>query len=341
MIPHVTDAVQQWIETVAYEPVDGRAGPPDVCLVELGGTVGDIESAVFLEAIQQFQARVGYTNCCTILVGLVPVMGVVGEQKTKPVQHAVKLLRQTGLLPDFVFCRLKEPLLEDTRSKISLFCQVDISRVISLHDCSNVFHVPLLMEDQHLGLRLLERLGLSSAGRGERPPTPRLATVVGRDHLTEWRHMASVIDGLKEEITIAVVGKYTGLQDSYLSVIKAVEHAATEVGVRARVVWIESADLEVQLRVTDPARYDRAWSTLRSAGGVLVPGGFGDRGVEGKVLAAGYCRDHNLPFLGICLGLQIAVISFARDKLGMEAANSAEFNESTPHPVVVFMPGRF
>ena len=317
VVPHITDTVQDWIEEVSHYPSDGLDGAPDVCVIELGGTVGDIESAPFVEALRQFQFRVGVENICFVHVSLIPVIGVVGEQKTKPTQHTVKELRGLGITPDLLVCRSETPLTDEVKLKLALFCHVDPSAVISAHDVSNLYRVPLLLEQQGVSQLLSQKLGFDIP--------------VNRPLLDEWEEMAERIDGISEDIHIAVVGKYTGLVDSYLSVIKALQHASFEVGRKLVIDWIEATDLEKSSDNT-------AWKSLRSADGVLVPGGFGDRGIEGKILAANYARTTNKPYLGVCLGLQVAVVEFCRNVLGWEGANSTEFDEQTPHPVVVFMP---
>lgn len=344
MVPHVTDAIQDWILDVARQPVDKSGLRPQVCLIELGGTVGDIESAVYLEALQQFLFKVGSENFIIAHVGMVPVMGATGEQKTKPCQHSVKLLREAGLKPDMLFCRSEQPLEEATRRKLSLFCQVPPEGVVSLHDISNIYRVPLLLADQHVGARICRRF--NSSGEHEVAPTlqleeralAQLGIEARESRLGDWRIIADRVDSFNDEVNIAIVGKYTGLHDSYISVIKALKHAAIEAGLHLSIEWVESGDLEPNAQLLDHKRFDSAWVRLKQANGVLVPGGFGDRGIEGKVRAANYCRKSNTPYLGICVGLQTAVIEFARAELGWENANSTEFDESTPNPVVVFMP---
>jgi len=319
VIPHITDSIQDWIEDVAQRPADDSGEVPDVCVIELGGTVGDIESAPFIEALRQFQFRAGPENVCFVHVSLVPVIGVVGEQKTKPTQHTVKELRSLGITPDMLVCRSERPLEEDVRNKLALFCHVPPEAVLSAHDVSNIYRVPLLLEQQGVSQMLADKLGF------ELPSD--------RPILDSWSQMADRVDNLSEEIHIAMVGKYTGLSDSYLSVIKALQHSSFEVGRKLVIDWIEASDLE-----ESPEQNNDAWGLLKQANGILVPGGFGDRGIEGKILAAGYARENKVPYLGVCLGLQIAVIEFCRSVLGWEDANSTEFNEQTPHPVIVFMP---
>mmetsp|Transcript_43440 Transcript_43440/g.93060 ORF Transcript_43440/g.93060 Transcript_43440/m.93060 type:complete len:599 (-) Transcript_43440:76-1872(-) len=344
-VPHVTDAIQDWIIDVASKPVDRSGLAPDVCLIELGGTVGDLDCAMYLEALQQLMFRVGKDNFLVAHVGMVPVMGATGEQKTKPCQHSVKLLREAGLKPDLIFCRSEQILEEATRRKLSTFCQVPTGCIASLYDVSNIYRVPLLLAEQEIDLQICQLfnlphlaattqsvIGLSDVAMHQVPGEARNA------RLADWKLLADRVDLCSEEVVIAVVGKYNGLHDSYLSVIKALKHATVEVGLHLCVEWVESGDLEPNVQSLDPRRYETAWWRLKSANGVLVPGGFGDRGAEGKIRAINYCRTSNTPFLGIAGGLQLAVIEFARAELGWESANSTELDEATPHPVVVFMP---
>jgi CTP synthase len=311
VIPHVTDAVQSWIEDVAKRPADGSDQTPDACVIELGGTVGDIESAPFIEALRQFQFRVGRENIYFVHVSLVPVMGPVGEQKTKPTQHTVKELRGLGITPDVLVCRAETPLTDDAREKLAAFCHVSPNAVMSAHDVSNIYRVPLMLAEQGMCKVLDIDCDVT-------------------DLMVRWEKMADRADSSTEEVHIAMVGKYTGLSDSYLSVIKGLQHASLAVGRNLVIDWIEASELET---VNDPS-----WDLLKSADGILVPGGFGDRGIEGKILAANYARTNNVPYLGICLGLQVATIEFCRNVLGLEGSNSTEFDENTPHPAVIFMP---
>ena len=325
VVPHITNEIQEWIERVANTCSDGSGEAPDVCVIELGGTVGDIESAPFVEALRQFQFRVGRENVCFFHVSLVPVIGVVGEQKTKPTQHSVKELRAAGLAPDFLVCRSSEPLLPEVKEKLASFCHVDESNVFSANDVSNIYHVPLMLDAQGVSTLLASRLGLGPVA-SERPL------------LDDWRAMAANVDNLDKSLRIAMVGKYTGLSDSYLSVIKALQHAAFAAGSKMAIDWVEAEYLEPHQAEENPDKHAEYWQMIEKADGVLVPGGFGNRGVEGKMCAARYCRETKKPYLGICLGLQIAVIDFARDVLGKAGANSTEFDEATPHPAVIFMP---
>jgi len=324
VIPHITNEIQEWIEKVAQVPSDGNNGVPDACIIELGGTVGDIESAPFVEALRQFQFRVGRENICFVHVSLVPVMGPVGEQKTKPTQHTVKELRGLGIIPDILVCRSAKPLQDETRTKLAAFCHVPEEAIVSAHDVSNIYRVPMMLEEQGVSGVLSKLFGFELPSK--------------RPLLDDWKAMADRVDNLEGEVHIATVGKYTGLSDSYLSVIKALQHSSYEVGRKLVIDWIESADLDDQTSAADPEAYAAAWELLRGADGVLVPGGFGIRGIEGKIKAAEYARTNNIPYLGVCLGLQVATIEFCRNVLGMEGANSTEFDADTPHPAVVFMP---
>jgi len=348
MVPHVTDAIQEWIMDVAKKPVDKTGLRPEVCLVELGGTVGDIESAVYLEALQQLGFRVGSGNLAMLHLGMLPYLSASGEQKTKPCQHSVKLLREAGLKPDLLLCRSTEPIDGPTRRKLSLFCQVPPECVVSMHDVSNLYRVPLLLAEQHVGRLICEHLGFQSQAGCKGVPACVAQTVplapaalppeAAARRLGDWQVIAGRADGCKEDVSIALVGKYTGNPDAYVSVVKALQHAALEAGLRLSLRWVDSSALEPNTKQVDAGSYEEAWRALRAAEGVLVPGGFGSRGIEGKIAAAGYCRSSKVPYLGICVGLQTAVIEFAREELGMEAANSTEFDEATPHPVVVFLP---
>ena len=317
VIPHVTDAVQEWIEDVAHQPADGSGEIPDACIIELGGTVGDIESSPYIEALRQFQLRVGRENVTFVHVSLVPVMGPVGEQKTKPTQHTVKELRGLGITPDILVCRSTSPLSVETREKLAAFCHVSPQAVMSTHDVPNIYHVPLMLQEQGL----CEILGVDHRAT---------------DLLKDWKTMAHHLDTLTEAVHIGMVGKYTNLSDAYLSVIKSLQHAAMAVDRKLVIDWIEASHLESDWGNEEEKK--SAWDLLKKADGVLVPGGFGDRGVEGKIAAAQYARTTQTPYLGICLGLQVATIEFCRNVLNLEGANSTEFDENAPTAAVVFMP---
>ena len=321
VVPHITNEIQDWIEAVAHVPADGTSNTPDACVIELGGTVGDIESAPFIEALRQFQFRAGKGNVCFVHVSLVPVMGPVGEQKTKPTQHTVKELRGLGIIPDILVCRSENPLDSETKSKLAAFCHVREDAVVSAHDVSNLYQIPISLHNQSVLRMVSDNLGFD---------IPESLPM-----LDEWKVMADKFDMLEDEVRIAMVGKYTGLSDSYLSVIKALQHSALAVDRKLVIDWIESTNLDP---IDKTQAYDDAWATLKEADGILVPGGFGNRGVEGKIAAANYARVNNVPYLGVCLGLQIATIEFCRNVLGLEGANSAEFDENSPIHAVVFMP---
>ena len=324
VIPHITNEIQEWIERVANKSSDGSSKTPDACVIELGGTVGDIESAPFIEALRQFQFRVGKENICFVHVSLVPVMGPVGEQKTKPTQHTVKELRGLGIIPDILVCRSENPLDFETREKLAAFCHVSPEAVVSAHDVSNIYRIPILLEEQGVSEVLSKEIGFDLPD--------------SRPLLEDWIKMAETVDNLDEVVKIAMVGKYTGLSDSYLSVIKALQHSSFEVNRKLQINWIEAENLDEKVKQDDIEKYNEAWKLLKESDGILVPGGFGIRGIEGKIKAAEYARLNKIPYLGVCLGLQIATIEFCRNVLGMEKANSTEFDENTPHPAVVFMP---
>ncbi|XP_047337749.1 CTP synthase 2-like [Impatiens glandulifera] len=323
VVPHITDAIQDWIERAAMIPVDGKEGHADVCVIELGGTIGDIESMPFIEALGQFAYRVGSGNFCLIHVSLVPVLNVVGEQKTKPTQHCVKGLRSLGLMPNILACRSTMELEENVKQKLCQFCHVPAENIITLYDVSNIWHVPLLLRDQKVHMAISKALNLG---------------IVSEPSMLEWSTRAELCDKLNETVRIAMVGKYTGLSDSYLSVLKALLDASVACRKKLQVDWVRSSDLEDETAKEDPEAYKAAWDLLKEVDGVLVPGGFGDRGVQGKILAAKYARENKIPYLGICLGMQIAVIEFGRSVLGMEDANSSEFDPNTKNPCVIFMP---
>ncbi|XP_031276104.1 CTP synthase-like [Pistacia vera] len=324
VVPHITDAIKNWIESVAAIPVDGKEGPADVCVIELGGTVGDIESMPFIEALRQLSFSVGQDNFCLIHVSLIPVLGVVGEQKTKPTQHSVRELRALGLTPHLLACRSAQPLLANTKEKLSQFCHVPIANILNIHDVPNIWHIPLLLRSQNAHHSILQQLNLLS--------------IAAPSDLQAWTKMAETYDNITNSVRIAMVGKYVGLTDSYLSVVKALLHACIACSLKPSIDWIAASDLEDDSANLTPEAHAAAWETLRNAECVLVPGGFGDRGVKGMILAAKYARENNVPYLGICLGMQISVIEFARSVLGLERANSSEFDTESPDNVVIFMP---
>ncbi|KAJ2541097.1 CTP synthase ura7 [Coemansia sp. RSA 1933] len=332
VVPHITNAIQDWVERVGNVATSAHGRAPDVCIVELGGTVGDIESAPFIEAMRQFQFRVGHDNFCLIHVALIPVVGAVGEQKTKPTQASVRDLRGLGLSPDILACRSAQPFEEGIREKLAMFCQVSPKQIFSVHDCESLYHVPILLQQQGIIDVLTDRLKLAQL------TIPPELCAEGDTLWAQWREFARRRARDLDETTIAIVGKYTNLADSYISVVKALEHAGLNVNRKVRISWVEASDLEDATMHKDPLKYHEAWQHLCGANGILVPGGFGERGVEGKVLAAKWAREHSIPYLGICLGLQVAVIDFARHVCSMPRAFSAEFRDDCEEPVVVFMP---
>ncbi|KAK2844842.1 hypothetical protein Q5P01_011501 [Channa striata] len=302
VVPHITDAIQEWVMTQAKISVDNDNMEPEVCVIELGGTVGDIESMPFVEAFRQFQFKVKRENFCNIHVSLIPQPNTTGEQKTKPTQNSVRELRGLGLCPDLIMCRCTTPLETSVKEKISMFCHVEPTQVICVPDVSSVYKVPLLLEDQGVVSYLCQRLSLPVEMRPTRM-------------LTKWKEMADRSDRLLEHVSIALVGKYTKLSDSYTSVIKALEHSALAINHKLEVKYIDSADLETTTLQAEPVKYHEAWQKLCSSDGVLKK-----------------------PFLGVCLGMQLAVCEFARNVLGWADANSTEFDPETEHPVVIDMP---
>lgn len=324
VVPHITDAIQDWIERVAAIPVDGKEGSPDVCVIELGGTIGDIESMPFIEALGQFSYRVGAGNFCLIHVSLVPVINVVGEPKTKPTQHSVRGLRSLGLTPNILACRSTTELDVNVKEKLSRFCHVPLQNIVSLYDVPNIWHIPSLLRDQKAHEAILKALNLFS--------------VVRKPALREWTTMAQRCDMLHEPVRVAMVGKYTGLSDAYLSVLKALLHASIACRRKLVINWVSASDLEDATAIESPEVNRAAWNSLKAADAVVVPGGFGDRGVEGKIIAAKYARENKKPYLGICLGMQVAVIEYARSILGLKKANSTEFDPNNKIPCVIFMP---
>lgn len=306
IIPHITDEIKQRIKQCA------RHHEADICIVEIGGTVGDIEGQPFLEAIRQMRTDEGPGNVCYVHVTLIPYLATVGELKTKPTQHSVQELRRAGIQPDLLVCRTKYRLTEDMKRKISLFCDVPVDNVIEGRDIQgSLYEIPLAMERQGIADLVSAKLNL--------PRRPA--------DLADWEQMVERISSPSRQVDIAMVGKYMDLQDSYLSVTEALRHAAAANDAELHIKYVDSEDIESQ----GPA------PCLNDVQGILVPGGFGDRGIEGKIAAIGYVREHNRPFLGLCLGLQCAVIEFARNACGLEGADSKEFDPDTPHPVVIYM----
>merc|ERR1711977_445812 len=330
VVPHLTDAIRDWIERVARIPVDDTNEAPDVCIIELGGTVGDIESAPFIEAMRQLKRRAGKNNFLQIHVSLIPV--IQGEQKTKPTQQAIRDVGRAGLVPDLIACRCDIPLEKGTIDKIAMFCQVEPEQVVAVHNVSSTYHVPLLLEKQGLVKTIRNILMLDDI--------PKAKSLVDRGQRTwtEWKNLTSQQDRLFDTVTIALVGKYTNLHDSYLSVIKSLEHSAMACSRALNLVWIDASNLEKTTLESSPESYHKAWHDLCTADGVLVPGGFGHRGTEGMIAAANWARTKPKPYLGICLGMQLAVIEYARNVCGLKSAGSVELEDHPSDPVIIFMP---
>lgn len=324
VVPHISDAIMEWVERVSKIPVDDSNVTPEVCIIELGGTIGDIEGMPFVEAFRQFQFKVKQENFCNIHVSLVPQPNATGEQKSKPTQHSVRALRGLGLSPDLIVCRSRNPMEDEVKEKVSNFCHVGPSQVIGVHDCTSIYRVPLLLEEQNVSQYFAKRLGLPIKAK--------------KNSLSKWRALADRQERVHSSVNIALVGKYTKLEDAYASVIKALKHSAIAANRKLDLTIIEAANLEDHMKIKNPVEYYEAWKKLCCAEGVLVPGGFGNRGTEGKIAAVEWARTHHKPFLGICLGMQMAVIEFARNELGLKGANSTENCPTTEHPVVIDMP---
>lgn len=307
VVPHITNEIKSRIREV-HEVTNA-----DVVISEVGGTVGDIESLPFLEALRQIRSDVGRENAMFIHVTWLPYIGATGELKTKPTQHSVRELRGIGISPDVIIARSDHMVVESLREKIAQFCDVDRKGVIPLTTTSSLYEVPLLLEAEGLGENIVNRLGLS--------PT----------QVPDWSDWEDLVAQEREDrpkIRIAIVGKYVELRDAYMSVREAVRHASLEARVEAEFLWVHSAELEK----------DKGWDELKRAHGIIVPGGFGSRGIEGKIAAAHYARENQIPYLGLCLGMQVMVIEFGRHVLGSEDANSTEFDRNTSHPVIDLLP---
>lgn len=306
VIPHITNEIKDRVYRVAREI------EPDVVITEIGGTVGDIESLPFMEAIRQIKGEVGPQNCMYIHVTLVPYLSKAGELKTKPTQHSVKELRGIGIQPDIIVCRSEKPLSQDLKDKIGLFCSLDENHVVQNLDSENLYEIPLLLEKEGLDDLVVKRLNLCNGAAAD---------------MREWRAMVEHMKNLKNELTIGLVGKYVELHDAYLSVVEALSHAGLPHDTDVKVKWIHSEHINE----------DNADEFLNDVDGILVPGGFGDRGIEGKFSAAKYARENNIPYLGICLGMQVAIVEFARNVAGLDNANSTELDVNTPHPIIDLM----
>lgn len=307
VIPHITNEIKRRIGLVA------KTTGAEIVFVEIGGTVGDIESLPFLESLRQMRTDIGRENSLYIHVTWLPYIGATSELKTKPTQHSVRELRSIGISPDVIIARSDYPVDDELREKIALFTDVEKRAVIPMVTTDVLYEVPLELEQQGVGEYVLERLGLEP----RREP-----------NWTEWKRLVQEVRRPKPTVNIALVGKYVELHDAYMSVREALKHAAISVGVEAEISWVHSAELEK----------GRGWELVRRADGIVVPGGFGSRGIEGKIQAITYARENNIPYLGLCLGMQLMVIELARQALGTEEANSTEFDRSTRHPVIDLMP---
>jgi CTP synthase len=306
VIPHITDQIKEEVRKVAIDT------STDISLVEVGGTIGDIEGLPFLEAIRQFKKDVGERNVLYIHLTLVPHLGAAGELKTKPTQHSVKELRAIGISPDIIICRTQKSLTKEMRSKIALYCDVDDRAIIESKDLETIYESPLLLEEQGLGDYVLEKLQL--------PPTP--------PRLDDWRELVRRIKSPEHRVVIGLVGKYVELKDAYLSIAESLQHAAAAHGVAVDIMRIDAEDVHPEA----------VEETLGKVHGILVPGGFGSRGIEGKIAAIQFARETGMPFFGICYGLQWAVVEYARNVLGWKNANSTEVDVDSSHPVIDLIP---
>lgn len=327
-VPHITDAIVEWVERVAAIPVDGSNHRPDVCIIELGGTIGDIEGMPFVKAFEKFQRPLYRDHLMTVHVSLILDPKSTGEQKTKPMQNSVRELRASGLNPDLLICRSERPLKQHLKMKIAKFGLVEPEQVIGVPDLPNIYKLPLVLHQQNVLELIVNRLKLPDSN------------CLARPYIFYWTRLSLLCDSIEEEVTIAIVGKYVQIADAYASVNKALRHAAIHANRKLVIKYVQAEHLE------DPEDRERtedwlkAWNDLKMADGIVVPGGFGGRGVEGKILACKYARENKIPFLGICLGMQCAVIEFARNVCGIEKANSTEFDKeiSGDQQVVIDMP---
>lgn len=307
VIPHITNEIKRRIGLVA------KTTGAEIVLVEIGGTVGDIESLPFLEALRQMRSDLGRENSVYIHVTWLPYIGATGELKTKPTQHSVRELRSIGISPDVIVARSDHPVDDDLCEKIALFCDVERRAVIPLVTNPILYQVPLILEQLDVGEYLLKRMGLTARVK---PDWER------------WEHLVAEVNRTKPSLRIALVGKYVELHDAYMSVREAVKHAALSLGVEVEIAWIHSSELEK----------GRGWDVIEGVDGIIIPGGFGSRGIEGKIRAAGYARENAVPYLGLCLGMQLMVVEYARYVLADDDANSTEFDRGTAHPVIDLMP---
>jgi CTP synthase len=308
VIPHITNEIKERLYRVAKED------NADIVIAEIGGTVGDIESLPFLEAIRQVKKEVGRDDVAYIHVTLIPYISAAGELKTKPTQHSVKELRSIGIHPDVVVCRTEHEISPEMREKLALFCDIDINAVIQNKNAASIYQVPLMLEEEGLDRIVLEKLNLKN----------------GKPDMSEWEKMVNKILYPSQSVRIAIVGKYVALQDAYMSVSESLRHAGIAHDAAINIKWVHAEEIEAADADLD--------AYFGDVDGILVPGGFGDRGVEGKVKAIQYARENKIPFFGLCLGMQCAVIEFARNKCGFNGANSTEFDPNTAFPVIDLMP---
>ncbi|HHY22374.1 MAG TPA: CTP synthase [Bacilli bacterium] len=306
VIPHVTNEIKDRVFRAANET------GADVVITEIGGTVGDIESLPFLEAIRQIKSDVGFNNVMYIHCTLIPYLAAAGEMKSKPTQHSVKELRSLGIQPNVIVVRTEKPVPQDMKEKIALFCDIDKNAVIEARDADNLYQVPLDLQAQHLDQIVCDYLHLDCK----------------EADMSEWKMLVERVSNLSKKVTISLVGKYVSLPDAYLSIVEALRHAGYGVDAEIDVRWVNAED------VTD----ENAAELLGKADGIIVPGGFGDRGVEGKISAIRYARENNVPFFGICLGMQLAAVEFARNVVGLKGANSSEIDPETKYPVIDLLP---
>jgi CTP synthase len=306
VIPHITNEIKDRVFRA------GREAQSDVVITEIGGTVGDIESLPFLEAIRQIKSDIGRDNVMYIHVTLIPYLKAAGEVKTKPTQHSVKELRSIGIQPNVIVCRTEHSLSQDLKRKIGLFCDIDTNAVIECIDADTLYDVPLMMRDQGLDEIVVNHLKLNT----------------NAPDMTEWEAMVQKVKQLKHKTEIAIVGKYVALHDAYLSIVEALSHAGFACDSEVNIRWVNAEDV-YEHNVDE---------LLGGVNGILVPGGFGDRGIEGKIVAIKYAREQRIPFFGICLGMQVAVIEYARNVLGLDGANSSEINPTTGYPVIDLLP---
>ncbi|MBU6328659.1 MAG: CTP synthase [Acidobacteria bacterium] len=304
VIPHITDEIKRRITRLASDDID-------VVITEIGGTVGDIEILPFLEAIRQFRLDVGRENVCYVHVTLVPFIGPSGEQKTKPTQHSVTELRSRGIQPDVIVCRSEAAISDELKRKISNLCDVPVAAVVNAADARNLYEVPLVMHAEGLDDFICHQFGFD-----------------GHEvDLSEWTALVERVENATRPVRVGIIGKYVSLIDAYLSVVESLKHGGFFHGADVQIVWIQAEEVEGLL----------AAGRLRDLDGIVIPGGFGERGVEGKIAAANYAREHTIPCLGLCLGMQVMTIEYARNALGLTGAHSSEFDPRTPHPVIDLM----